>query len=156
MSFHSNYNEWKEMNELENCPVCNSDSMPEGMIDLYELEHSWLNSEPVECMKWACHVTAKYHGPELHDLKEEELFGFMKDLQIYSKALKEVTSAVKINYEIHGNTLPHLHVHLYPRTMDDPFPGKPIDYDEKRDDIYEEGEYDGFVKKMRQKLASMD
>jgi diadenosine tetraphosphate (Ap4A) HIT family hydrolase len=23
---------------------------------------------------------------------------------------------VKLNYEIHGNTIPHLHMHLYPRS----------------------------------------
>ncbi|MBS3782218.1 MAG: HIT family protein [Candidatus Thermoplasmatota archaeon] len=156
MSIHTDYEKWEEMNESGNCPVYNSDSMPEGMIDLYELEHSWLNSKPVECMKWACHVTAKYHDPELYDLEEEELFGFMIDLQMYSKALKEVTRAVKINYESHGNSLPHLHVYFYPRNMNDPFPGKPIDYNEKRDDIYDEGEYEEFVKKMREELASMD
>ena len=62
MSFHQDFEKWKKMTEPENCPVCNSEPMPEDMIDLYELEHSWLNSEPVECIKWTCHVTAKYHG----------------------------------------------------------------------------------------------
>jgi diadenosine tetraphosphate (Ap4A) HIT family hydrolase len=32
-----------------------------------------------------------------------------------------------MNYEIHGNTLPHLHLHLYPRQPDDPYVGRPID-----------------------------
>ncbi|MFW6304423.1 MAG: HIT family protein [Candidatus Saliniplasma sp.] len=152
MSFHHDFEKWKEMSDLENCPVCNAELMPEGMIDLYELEHSWLNSEPVECIKWACHVTAKYHGIELYELDEEELLGFMKDVQIYARALKNVTKAIKINYEIHGNTLPHLHIHLYPRTMDDPFPGKTIDYNKKREDLYDEGEYEQFVKEMKEEL----
>lgn len=152
MSFHDNYEKWEQKAKIENCPVCNAKPMPEGMIDLYELPHSWLNSEPVECIKWACHVTAKYHGIELYDLNDHELFGLMKDVQVYAKALKNVTNAVKINYEIHGNTIPHLHVHLYPRYMDDPFPGKPIDYNNKRVDIYEDGEYDEFVVNIRKEL----
>lgn len=36
---------------------------------------------------------------------------------------KAVTGAVKIDSEIHGNTIPHLHMHLF----DDPSPGTPID-----------------------------
>ena len=32
-----------------------------------------------------------------------------------------------MNYEIHGNTIPHLHLHLYPRTAEGPFVGQPID-----------------------------
>jgi hypothetical protein len=82
----------------------------------------WINTVPVECMKYACHLTAKYHGPELFDLAEDELAVLMRDVARAAKALRTVTMAVKINYEIHGNTVPHLHVHLYPRFRDDPFP----------------------------------
>jgi diadenosine tetraphosphate (Ap4A) HIT family hydrolase len=32
-----------------------------------------------------------------------------------------------MHYEIHGNTLPVLHMHLIPRRVDDPFVGRPID-----------------------------
>jgi diadenosine tetraphosphate (Ap4A) HIT family hydrolase len=28
-----------------------------------------------------------------------------------------------MNYEIHGNTIPHLHMHLFPRSADDPYVG---------------------------------
>ena len=155
MSFHHDYQKWEMKTKEENCPVCKAAPMPEGMIDLYELPHSWLNSEPVECIKWACHVTSKYHGIELYDLTDEELLGLMKDVQLYAKAIKSVTNTVKINYEIHGNTLPHLHVHLYPRYMDDPYPGKAIDYSQKSADIYKDGEYDEFVKNMRQELDKL-
>lgn len=152
MSFHNNYEKWELKARRENCPVCNAEPMPEGMIDLYELPHSWLNTEPIECIKWACHVTSKYHGIELYDLNDHEILGLMKDVQIYAKALKKVTNAVKINYEIHGNTIPHLHIHLYPRYMDDPYAGKPIDYNNKRADIYIDGEYNVFVANMRKEL----
>ncbi len=121
MSFHTDLEKWKKMTQEEHCPVCNA----EDMIDLAELPHSWANTSPNECIKGATHVTAKYHGIELYDLTDEELFNIMKDVAMCAKALKKVTGAVKINYEIHGNTLPHLHVHLYPRYMDDPSPDSP-------------------------------
>ena len=50
----------------------------------------------------------------------------MRDLQRVSKIVQEITGAVKLNYEIHGNTIPHLHVHLFPRYKGDPFEDGPI------------------------------
>ena len=41
--------------------------------------------------------------------------------------MKAALRSPKINYEIHGNTVPHLHLHLYPRFDGDPFAGRPID-----------------------------
>lgn len=128
--------------------------MPEGMEDLYEAEYTWLNAEPVECIKGACHVTAKFHEIELYNFTDEQLMGFMKEVQIYAEALKRITDAVKINYEIHGNTLPHFHLHLYPRYKDDPFPGKPIDYNDKSNQ-YEEGEFEEFVENLRNEINSI-
>ena len=131
MSFHTNFDQWLAMTESQNCPVCQQLPMPEGMIDIVELSSSWLSAEPIECLKGACHLTAKRHVIELYELGDEELLAFMKDVQLCASALKTVTNAVRINYEIHGNSLPHLHVHLYPRYRDDPFPGQPIDYNQR-------------------------
>ena len=154
MSFHTHYERWRYLSKKENCPVCNAEAMPEDMEDIYELDYSWLNAEPVECIKGACHVTAKFHAVELFELDDEQLIGFMKDVQKYSKTLKKVTDAVKINYEIHGNTLPHLHLHLYPRYLDDSFPGQPIDYNDKSNK-YKEREFEEFVENMRKELDKM-
>jgi diadenosine tetraphosphate (Ap4A) HIT family hydrolase len=152
VSFHSNYEQWLKMAQRENCPVCRNLPMPEGMVDIVELPSSWLSAEPIECLKGACHLTAKQHVVELFELSESELLPLMKEVQLCAKALKEVTHAIKINYEIHGNSLPHLHVHLYPRTMDDPFPGNAIDYHAKSP-LYGAGEFDSFVSGMRQAIA---
>lgn len=153
MSFHNNYAGWEKKLLKENCPVCKQLPMPEGMVDIVELPYSWLDAEPGECLKGACHLTAKSHVIELYELDDVELLGFMKEVQRCAKALKEVTQAIKINYEIHGNSLPHLHVHLYPRYLDDPFPNQAINYHQKNPDIYKEGEFDAFVEAMRKKLA---
>jgi diadenosine tetraphosphate (Ap4A) HIT family hydrolase len=40
-----------------------------------------------------------------------------------AEGLADVTHPVKMNYEIHGNTIPHLHMHLYPRTPGDVYVG---------------------------------
>ena len=38
-----------------------------------------------------------------------------------ARALAEFTGAVKMNYGIHVNVIPHLHLHLWPRYTDDPY-----------------------------------
>ena len=44
-----------------------------------------------------------------------------------AKALHEAVDPLKMNYEIHGNTIPHLHLHLYPRFRGDLHEGRAID-----------------------------
>ena len=61
--------------------------------------------------------------------------------------------AVKLNYEIHGNTLPHLHVHLFLRYRGDPFEGGPINPELIKTSPYQGSEFTDFVKKLRAKLA---
>ena len=127
--------------------------MPTDMVDIIELPHSWLIAEPVECLRGACHMIAKKHAIELYDLNENELLGLMKEVQIYAWALKTVTGAIKINYEIHGNTAPHLHMHLYPRYINDPFPGRAIDYHRKVEQ-YAPGEFESFVQGMNEMIQA--
>ena len=38
-----------------------------------------------------------------------------------ARALAELTGTAKMNYGIHGNVIPHLHLHLWPRYRDDPY-----------------------------------
>jgi len=42
------------------------------------------------------------------------------DMSVIGDALLEVTSALRINYEIQGNAEPALHAHIIPRYADEP------------------------------------
>ena len=67
---------------------------------------------------------------------------FMRDAQKVSRALSRVTGAVKMNYEIHGNSIPHLHLHFYPRHRGDRFEGRPIDPGARAENPYSPGEFE--------------
>jgi hypothetical protein len=67
--------------------------------------------------------------------------GFMRDAQRVSKSLSAATGAVKLNYEIHGNSLPHLHMHFFPRYRGDRFEGRPIDPKSVFGAVYFGGEF---------------
>lgn len=89
---------------------------------------------------YAC-LVARTHVVELHDLDEDNAQAFMRDARRVSRALSRVTGAVKLNYEIHGNTLPHLHMHFFPRYVGDVFEGKPIDPRAVVGPTYKSGEF---------------
>ena len=154
-SFHYNYQRYMKWSEPEQCPVCLSVPGPSDIVTIFELLHSWVEATPHAQggLYGKCHVLCKGHFVELYDMDESSLLGFMSDVQIAARALKSVTGAVKINYEIHGNSMPHLHAHLFPRYVDDPFPSAPIDYRVTKPDTYEDSRgFEGFVEAMRQAI----
>jgi diadenosine tetraphosphate (Ap4A) HIT family hydrolase len=88
-----------------------------------------------------CWATAGHHGPlpgyvcivarkhyvEPFEMPPEEQAHFWQDAMAIAAAVDLVVNPIKMNDEIHGNTLPHLHLHLFPRQPDDPYVGGPID-----------------------------
>ena len=53
--------------------------------------------------------------PSLNDLSLAERSRFLLDMPALGDALLAVTDALRINYEILGNTDPALHAHVFPR-----------------------------------------
>ena len=154
-SFHYRYHVYDKESDQKNCPCCNNEPQPDGLMDIAELEYSWFTAERVAQGRLfgKCHVLCKKHYVHLHDMTEDDLKGFMSDIQKAAKVLQEVTGAIKINYEIHGNTGPHLHCHLFPRYLDDDFPGQGIDVKLVEPSPYEsEEEFEWFFKKMQEKI----
>ena len=72
-------------------------------------------------------ITSKSHVNEPFELPPSEQSAFWRDVMRVACAVAELLDPVKMNYEIHGNTVPHLHLHLFPRHIDDPYVGGPID-----------------------------
>jgi diadenosine tetraphosphate (Ap4A) HIT family hydrolase len=157
-SFHYRYPVYEKETNQKFCPCCNNEPQPDGLLDIAELEHSWVTAERVAQGKLfgKCHVLCKKHYVHIFEMTKDDLLGFMTDIQKAAKALQEVTGAIKINYEIHGNTGPHLHCHLFPRYLDDDFPGKSIDIKLIEPSPYEsEEEFKWFFNKMQEKLKYM-
>jgi len=86
-------------------------------------------------------LVSRVHAVELHDLDESQVALFVLDMRDVSRAVSTVTAAVKMNYEIHGNTLPHLHVHFFPRYVGDQFEGAPVDPRRSVQPIYGSDDY---------------
>jgi diadenosine tetraphosphate (Ap4A) HIT family hydrolase len=66
------------------------------------------------------------HATELFHLSPTERIQLMEEVSLVAKVLAELFSARKINYELLGNQLPHIHWHLIPRLTTDPAPLEPV------------------------------
>ncbi len=66
------------------------------------------------------------HVPDLTSLTREESAGFWNDAIVVARALESVFTPCHLNYNVLGNAVPHVHVHIVPRYLDDPCPGMPL------------------------------
>lgn len=66
------------------------------------------------------------HVTEPTELSEGEAAGYWAEVLTVARALMAHYGPLKMNYEMLGNTVPHLHTHLIPRYVADPNPGGPF------------------------------
>jgi diadenosine tetraphosphate (Ap4A) HIT family hydrolase len=71
-------------------------------------------------------VVLNRHATELWELARAERHALIDNVAALARALAEVYEARKLNYELLGNELPHIHWHLVPRRVDDPAPRRPV------------------------------
>ena len=70
------------------------------------------------------------HVAEPTELNEAEAAQYWREVLIAGRAIETVMEPVKLNYDLLGNSLPHLHTHIVPRYADDPKPGWPFPFPE--------------------------
>ena len=68
------------------------------------------------------------HVAEPTELTDGEAAAYGTEVLRVGRALEEVLSPVKLNYDVLGNSTPHLHTHVVPRYADDPRPGWPFPF----------------------------
>ena len=70
------------------------------------------------------------HVAEPTELQPEEAAAYWLEVLHVGRALERQLQPVKLNYDVLGNSLPHLHTHVIPRYADDPKPGWPFPFPE--------------------------
>ena len=118
MSAWNDRDRWAALCSGAACPIC---SRREPLDLVAKLEACWVTMQEAAPVPGYVCLVSESHAVELHDLPEEGAAAFMRAARRVSRALAAATGAVKLNYEIHGNSLPHLHMHLFPRYRGDQF-----------------------------------
>jgi diadenosine tetraphosphate (Ap4A) HIT family hydrolase len=92
-----------------------------------ELPSTWITAAVEAPLPGYACVVSKQHVVEPFELAARDRTAFWREAMLAARVLHELCEPAKMNYEIHGNTIPHLHLHLFPRFADDPYVGGAID-----------------------------
>jgi diadenosine tetraphosphate (Ap4A) HIT family hydrolase len=108
----------------EGCPACTAQfSSPAQKVAELGTSTVYLNDD--QFFPGWCMLLLKRHATELWQLAPAERSALMDEVTRVAQALAVVFDAVKMNYELLGNQVGHIHWHLIPRRADDPAPRMP-------------------------------
>ena len=151
--------QWEALYQGDKCPLClkvcqsNADR-DDYAFSIAELQISKLQLVRNQFVPGYCMLVCQKHVCEPYHLTREESLQFFDDLRSAAQAIDAVYNPLKMNFEILGNTVPHLHAHIVPRYYNDPAPGRPIDPTEQQ--IYlTEPEYEERVQQIYTVLTNL-
>ena len=141
---------WNALQNGTDCPLCARAKTDDVVASL---ETCVVTTDPTVRVKGYCCIILKQHRVELHGLSGFEGAAFMRDVQRVAAAVQTITGAIKLNYEVHGNVIPHVHMHIVPRYPGDEIErtGKP--FAQLQEDVYRDGEFSDYTEKLGGELA---
>jgi diadenosine tetraphosphate (Ap4A) HIT family hydrolase len=136
---------------MTTCLMCNRwDDAAD--LRITELEHSYVVLNRDQFFPGYTLLFTKQHVTELFQLDRAVRSGLMEEVSCVAEALFTVLQPDKINYELLGNMVPHIHWHLVPRFSDDPLWPRPIWSEPHNDLILSPEEYRERIRLIRQAL----
>jgi diadenosine tetraphosphate (Ap4A) HIT family hydrolase len=99
-----------------------------------------------------------WRGPHVSDptqLSDDDAGTYFAEVLRVGRAIEKHYRPIKMNFEILGNSLPHLHTHVVPRHLDDGEPGHPAHFmrtDFRGEAELPSGEYTNDVRDLRRLL----
>ena len=111
------------------CPFCRKLAdlglLPADEL-IWQFPHSVALLGPWQYYLGYCILVARNHAGELNQLPEDERIAYFKEMCLLAKAIDGAFHPRKLNYELLGNQVPHLHWHLFPRYDHDADVLKPV------------------------------
>jgi diadenosine tetraphosphate (Ap4A) HIT family hydrolase len=90
------------------------------------LQTGYVKLPPTQYFRGYVTFSAKTCAPELHVLSPAERRLFLEEMASVAHAMWRALAPRKLNYELLGNGVAHLHWHLFPRYDTDAHPGGPV------------------------------
>ncbi len=110
---------------MNQCKMCTKwQDEPDLRIAELELCYVLLNRD--QFFPGYSFVFTKNHVTELFHLDLDTRNGVMAEVTMVAATLDRLFRPAKINYELLGNMVPHMHWHIVPRFSDDPLWPRPI------------------------------
>jgi diadenosine tetraphosphate (Ap4A) HIT family hydrolase len=116
------------MPDTRDCPLCRriADLDRDGGDALvWKFPHSIAMLGPWQFYTGYCVLVSREHATELSGLGTNRT-AFLEEMSLLAAAIEACFHPHKLNYELLGNLVPHLHWHLFPRSADDPEKLRPV------------------------------
>jgi diadenosine tetraphosphate (Ap4A) HIT family hydrolase len=108
---------------VETCPFCrklqNLHELPDDEI-IWQFPHSVALLGTWQYYHGYSVLVSRRHATELSQLSAGERHDYLDEMCRLAAAIETAFRPHKLNYELLGNQVPHLHWHLFPRSADDP------------------------------------
>ena len=131
---------WDALITGERCPVCDliatADQEDKHLRPIADLRFRRLFLAKNQYVPGYCVIICHRHVIEPAELTPDERTLFFDDLSFVGRALQAAFTADKMNYNILGNVVPHLHTHIIPRYFTDSAPHRPIDPTPNGQEVY--------------------
>jgi diadenosine tetraphosphate (Ap4A) HIT family hydrolase len=105
------------------CPLCRKlltvrELPPDEVV--WQFPHGVAFLGPWQYYHGYCVLVSRLHATELSQLTAPDRRAFLDEMVLLARAIQECFTPDKLNYEMLGNQVPHLHWHLFPRWRSDP------------------------------------
>lgn len=90
------------------------------------------------------------------ELTAAEASAYWLEVIEVARALEKHFRPVKTNYNMLGNSVPHLHTHIVPRYADDPRPGWPFPFPETDPPPFDDQMFQTDVEALRRLLGGLN
>jgi diadenosine tetraphosphate (Ap4A) HIT family hydrolase len=140
----------------DGCPMC-AEGRPDELrygsrIFAGEVADAYLQRADIQ-RGYTIVVWRGRHVAEPTELAQDEASRYWIEVLRVADALERHLEPVKTNYDVLGNSLPHLHTHVIPRFADDPRPGWPFPFPDEPHGERDEAEFRADVEALRTLLA---
>jgi diadenosine tetraphosphate (Ap4A) HIT family hydrolase len=116
------------MSPTADCPFCekltDSNGWPAEDV-IWSFPQSVAVLGPWQFFTGYCLLISRRHATELSQLGPNRA-AFLEEMAALAEAIEACFRPHKMNYELLGNHVPHLHWHLFPRYKDDPDRLRPV------------------------------
>ena len=111
---------------MHSCSLCEKLQSPAPEDLVWQFPYSVAFLGPWQYYTGYCVLVSRTHHTELHQLAPSTRHAFLEEMILLAHAIDITFEPRKMNYELLGNQVPHLHWHLFPRSGDDPDTLKPV------------------------------
>ncbi|MCM2356864.1 MAG: HIT family protein [Geobacteraceae bacterium] len=136
---------------MQTCPMCTMwHDQPE--LRIAEMDRCYVLLNRDQFFPGYTFVFTRNHVTELFHLDRQARAAVVEEVNAVAAALYNLFKPAKMNYELLGNMVPHMHWHLVPRFQGDPLWPRPIWSEPHEEVILAPAEYAGRIQAIKAAL----